>query len=279
MSSALTIDPVTPTVGAAIRGIDLRDPVSADLADEIHAALMTHLVVWFPDQEIAPETPLNLARAMGPLADRHPLYETHPDHPDVVILDWGEDRRPDADEWHTDMRFRTDWPFASVLQAVQIPATGGDTLWANMYRAYETLPAGIREEIADLKAVHDMGAFRRRYIEQGGAEALSEGMAEFGSAVHPVVDLHPFTGRPYLNVNESFTTYIDGLSFPESQRLLSYLLAHINRPDHQVRLRWQPGTVAMWDNGASQHYAVNDYLPNRRVMYRVVVARDARCTS
>lgn len=277
MSAArLHIDPVTPALGAELSGVDLSQPVSPELAAEIHRVLMDRLVVWFRDQPIHPTTVLNLARAMGPLAERHPLYTTHPDQPDVVILDWHGDMQPDAAEWHTDMRYRPESPFGSVLQAVVLPPTGGDTLWASMYRAYETLPSNLQADLAELSAVHDMGSFRRLYVQDGQSADLAGAMADVGMAVHPVVGHHAVTGRPFLNVSESFTNYIVGMSMPESQRLLTYLFGHINQPDLQVRLRWQPGTVALWDNGASQHYAVNDYLPQRRTMYRAVIASDLR---
>ena len=267
---------LTAAVGAEVRGLDLTAPLDPGAIEVLYAALLEHLVVVMHDTSAGPADLVAIASALGPLGARHPIYDTIDGFPDVVELDWHGDHEPDAAEWHTDMRFSANPPFASVLQAIILPPVGGDTLWASMYAAYDALSTGLRNDLAELDAVHDMGSFRRGFVQEGGAARLDQAMVEVGSAVHPVIDHHPVTGRPYLNVNESFTTYLVGLSMPDSSRLLSYLFGHISKPEFHVRLKWQPGTVAVWDNRASQHYAVNDYLPQRRVMHRVVVATDGR---
>ena len=220
-----------------------------------------------------------LANRLGPTSNTHHEYRSHVDEAEVVVLEWGGDRVPDAAEWHADMTYRANPPFASVLQAIVVPAAGGDTLWASMYSALDALPAGLRSELEHLEAVHDMGAFRTTAFRRGGEAELADALWKAGSAVHPVVAHHPVTGRPYLNVSESFTRFIIGLSAPESARILTLLFDQINRPEHHTRVRWEPGTVAIWDNRATQHYAVADYLPHRRVMHRVAVDRDLRCGS
>ena len=146
-----------------------------------------------------------------------------------------------------------------------------------MYAAYDALPAGMKEQLADLSAVHDMGSFRNEYLaRENGVQALNEAMAKVGSAVHPMVRNHPVTGRGFLFVNQSFTTHVVGMSSHESHRLLRYLFDHINQPEFQCRLRWQANSLVMWDNRVTQHYAVADYMPHHRLMHRVTVIDDRR---
>jgi taurine dioxygenase len=250
--------------------------MSDEVADAIHAALMEHLVLFFPRADLDAGRMVQLGEALGTLGTRHHSYPTHPDHDDVVILTWGGDRKPDAAEWHSDMTYRRQPPFASILKAVEVPPVGGDTLWASMFAVHDALPPGLRRDLEQLEAVHDMGAFRTEAYRQGGDTRVSEALTQAGVSVHPVIDHHPVTGRPYVNVSESFTRFVIGLSAPESARLLTYLFDVINRPDFHVRIKWEPGTVAIWDNRGTQHYAVADYLPHRRVMHRVAVTTDKR---
>lgn len=259
-----------PTVGpAASASVD-------DLADAVHAALLEHLVLVLPDADLDPAGMVRLGAALGTLGARHHSYATYPDHADVVVLTWEGDQTPDAAEWHADMTYRSTPPFASILKAVEVPPVGGDTLWASMFAVHDALDPGLRRDLEQLDAVHDMGAFRTGAYREGGDAGITEALTRAGSAVHPVIDHHPVTGRPYLNVSESFTRFVIGLSAPESGRLLTLLFDLVNRPDFQVRLKWQPGTVAIWDNRGTQHYAVADYLPHRRVMHRVAVVTDRR---
>jgi taurine dioxygenase len=158
-----------------------------------------------------------------------------------------------------------------------VPPSGGATLRANMDRAFDTLPAEIRILVSRLSAVHDMGAFRNNYLkENNDIGALNKGMAAFGSAVHPVAPKHPVTGRQLLFVNRSFTQHIVGMLKAESDRLLEYLFSHIESANFQVRFRWRKGSVAMWDNRCTQHFAVADYLPAYRRMHRVIIDTDRR---
>jgi taurine dioxygenase len=156
------------------------------------------------------------------------------------------------------------------------PPWVGDTLWASMFSVHDALDAGLRRDLEQLEAVHDMGAFRTGAYLEGGDAGVIDAMNRAGVATHPVIEHHPVTNRPYVNVIESFTRFVIGLSAPESGRILTYLFDLINRPEHQVRIRWAPGTVAIWDNRGTQHYAVADYLPHRRVMHRVAVVTDRR---
>lgn len=273
MSQSFAMHRITRAIGAEVSNVDFGAPATADL---IHAALMEHQVLVMRDAHLAPSQLAGLGRSLGELGARHHSYTTHPECDDVVVLDWHGDMLPDAAEWHADMTYKPVGPFASILQAMIVPPTGGDTLWANLYAVHDALDVGLRADLEQLEAVHDMGAFRTPAYRSGGNAGIDEAMVAAGSAAHPVIAHHPVTGRPYLNVSESFTRFVIGVSAPDSARLLTMLFDLINRPEFHMRLRWQPGTLAIWDNRATQHYAVADYLPDRRVMHRVAVATDAR---
>ncbi len=279
---ALTCTRLTPALGALVT-LPAPGPhgpaITEELAEAVHAALLEHSVLMLPDSGLDPASMVELGAALGTLGARHHSYETLPGFDDVVVLTWGGEQKPDASEWHSDMTYRPVPPFASILKAVELPPVGGDTLWASMFAVHDALDPGLRRDLEQLHAVHDMGAFRTGAYLEGGDAGVSDALTRAGSAVHPVIEHHPVTGRPYLNVSESFTRFVIGLSAPESGRLLTMLFDLVNRPDFHVRLRWLPGTVAIWDNRGTQHYAVADYLPHRRVMHRVAVVTDHRTPS
>ena len=164
-----------------------------------------------------------------------------------------------------------------MLSAKVVPECGGDTLWLSLSRAYETLPETIKSELQTMTAVHDMGSFRNNFAtnEIEGSKIVAA-HKEFGSAIHPIVQTHPVSGKNILFINESFTAHVVGLRNSESNRLLNYLFQHINQPEHQVRFRWTPDSIAIWDNRCTSHYATADYLPHERVMHRVTVVSDRR---
>jgi len=259
-----------------LRGLDLTHGVSEDLATCLHAALIEHHVLLFPDAHLTPRRLAELGASLGPPPPPHHSYVPHPDHGDVVVLEWGGESKPDAAEWHADMTYRKDPPFGTILQAVELPPCGGDTLFASMFAVHDALPPGLRSDLACLEAIHDLGSFRSSAYITGGEDGLEAAVGATGAAVHPMIAEHAVSGRPYLNVSEAFTRFVVGLSAPESARLLTELFDLINRPDFHLRIRWTPGAVAIWDNRGTQHYAVNDYLPHRRVMHRVVMASDHR---
>ena len=274
--SAMKVVPCTSSIGAAITDVDLSDEISDAEADFLYEALLNHFVLFFRDQHLTPKQLSFFARKFGPLAGAHHTYESLEGFDHVTVLNMGPENPPDSAEWHADLTFNQDAAFASVLQGVEIPSVGGDTLWASCFAVHDALPPGLRKDLEQLSAVHDMGSFRSHAYKAGGIDGINEQMGSVGSAVHPIIDHHPVTGRPFVNVNETFTVHILGMTQPESRRLLNYLFDLINRPQFHVRLRWQAGTIALWDNRGSQHYAVDDYLPERRVMHRVVVSSDAR---
>ena len=272
-----SIDPSTPAIGAEILGLDTHRLLGHEVQDALYGALIEHLVLFIRDIDLGPGEQLAFAESFGTIDRPHPVYPKVAGHPNVVLLKHGPKNRPDTAEWHTDLTFYESPPFASILWAKDVPVLGGDTLWSSMYAAYEALPDPIKQLIDDLEAVHDMGDFRNDYLRRGGdGRRLNEAMMKLGCAVHPLVKVHPVTGRFYLYVNQPFTRHIIGMSTVESDRLLSYLYGHINQPEFQVRFRWKSGSLVIWDNRVTQHYAVCDYLPQSRTMHRVTVIEDRR---
>ncbi len=281
--STLSFERWTPALGAEVVGLNVAELIRsgseaalAEVGNRLYDGLIDNQVLFLRDQGLSPADHVLFAKLFGDLAPRHHSYNTHPEHPDVAVLEWKPGDRPDATEWHSDMTFRPKPPFASVLQAQEIPPVGGDTLWASMYSVYESLDSGFVRDLEQMHICHDPGQFRNGAYAQGGNQGITDMLVDAGSAVWPIISHHPVTGRPYVNVSESNSRWIMGTGAAESHRIVSYLLHAINRPDHQVRLRWRPGTIAIWDNRATQHYAVADYPEHRRLMHRVAVDTDRR---
>ncbi|MCR5879115.1 taurine dioxygenase [Phenylobacterium sp. J367] len=270
------VKPLTPTIGAVIEGVDLSQALSDDLVGAVRAALLKHQVIFFEDQRLTPVQHRDFAARFGDL-HTHPLYPGVPEAPELFILDNHAGNPTDNDAWHTDVTFIETPPMASILYAKLLPESGGDTLWANMKAAYEALSPTMRDFLSGLDAVHD---FARGFPTRGivanaaGAEKHARAVAEHPPVLHPVVRTHPETGEDGLFVNYGFTERIKGLRRKESDAILNMLFDHVLKPEFQVRWRWSPNAIAFWDNRVTQHYAVNDYLPARRVMNRATVLGD-----
>ncbi|MFG2492172.1 TauD/TfdA dioxygenase family protein [Streptomyces caniferus] len=264
------IVPQAATIGAEIRGLDLSRPLSDGLRAELNRALLEWKVLFFRGQHLSSAAQREFARNWGEL-ESNPLL-ARGDSKDVVRFDKAAGGVPTFENvWHTDVTFRERPALGAVLQLREVPPTGGDTMWADMAAAYDNLPPEIRARINDARAVHDyLPGFARFY----SAAQLAPFQEEFPQVEHPVVRRHPETGRRMLFVNASFTTRIVGLEEAESDRLLRLLFQQAQVPEFQVRWRWQAGDLAFWDNRATQHYAVNDYGPHRRVAERVAIAGD-----
>jgi taurine dioxygenase len=270
------IRPLTPAIGAVIEGVDLSQPLSDDLLGFVRQALLDHKVIFFEDQHITPVQHRDFAARFGEL-HTHPLYPGVPEAPELFILDNHAGNPTDNDSWHTDVTFIETPPMASILYAKSLPPLGGDTLWSDMKAAYEALSPAMRDFLVGLDAVHD---FARGFPTRGivantaGAAKHAEEVAKHPPVLHPVIRTHPETGEDGLFVNYGFTERIKGLRRKESDAILAMLFAHIQQPEFLVRWRWSDNAVAFWDNRVTQHYAVNDYLPNRRVMNRATVLGD-----
>ena len=276
----LTIDPVTPSIGAAISGLDFSQPIPASVSDEVYQALLQHLVIFIRGVEIGPEEHLAFAKSFGDLDEPHLLYPHVENFENIVKLENDSGAPPDTNSWHTDLTFKSVQPFASILIARHVPAIGGDTMWSSCYAAYDRLPDGIKSDLEGLEAVHDLGDFRNSFAAEkngkSGIERLNESVSQFGHNIRPLIGTHPVTGRKFLNFNEAFTGHILDMTSNESNSLRTYLANHMNKPEDQVRWRWTTGDLAMWDNRVTMHYALADYLPEYRCMNRVTVVRDRR---
>ena len=269
----MTIDirPVTAVIGAEISGVDLRMPLADDDVVAIRQAWLDHLVLFFRDQHIDDDQHLAFALRFGPL-DVSPLATRYQDSPSVVVLDQTNPKGEGADEWHSDNTFLAHPPMGSILRAERLPAVGGDTCFASMYAAYEALSKPMQALVDSLTAVHDITKPLQKAIRDGHSTLdLAETQAKCPPVEHRVAVTHPETGRKALFVNRNSTTHIVGVSERENDLLLPFLLDHVRSPEFQCRFHWEPGSIAMWDNRAVQHYAVADYR-ERRIMHRATIA-------
>ena len=273
----MQINKVTPAIGAVITGIDLSAKLTNTASAAIYQALIEHLVIIFPAQNLSNKDQLRFAETFGEIDKPHAVYPHVDGLQQVTLLENDGDRPPDTNIWHTNLSFYPAPPFAAVLHAREVPEYGGDTLWASMYAAYDHLPSTMKSELEHLEAIHDPGTFRNQFLgPDKDVSTLNKSLAEVGSALHPIVSVHPGTGKKCLYVNQGFTNQIYGYSTADSVRLLNYLYSHINQPEFQFRHRWTAGDVVIWDNRVTQHYAVADYFPNYRRMHRVTVVNDRR---
>jgi taurine dioxygenase len=271
---------ISPALGSELQGVDFSASFDDTIYNEVYQALLDNLVVFFRGTEITPAQHMAFAALFGTIDEPHPLYPHVEGFENIVLLENDSGAPPDTNSWHTDLTFKRQQPFASILVARTVPAVGGDTMWSSLYAAYDRLPDGMKRDLEGLSAIHDMGDFRNSFaVDQGGLsgeERLNESVGRFGHRIRPLIDAHPVTGRKFLNFNEAFVTHINSLTTNESNALRTYLANHMNRPEDQIRWRWTAGDIAMWDNRVTMHYAVADYLPQYRCMNRITVVRDRR---
>ena len=280
---SIKTEPLTCAIGAQLHNVDLGDASRDDaLFAEIRALLVEHRVLFLRNQNITRAEHVAFARRFGKLED-HPVAGSDPEHPGLVRIYKSPDQPNDRYEnaWHTDATWREKPPFGCVLRCVECPPVGGDTMWANMVLAYERLPEHVKQQIAGLRARHSIEA------TFGAAMPIEKRLAlkaQFPDAEHPVVRTHPDTGEKILFVN-AFTTHFTnyhsaanvryGQDYsPGASQLLAYLVSQAFVPEYQVRWRWEPNSVAIWDNRSTQHYAVMDYAPCHRKMERAGIVGD-----
>ncbi len=262
----ITVDQLTPIIGAEIGGVDLAHPSNRQL-DEIHRALAENQVIFFRDQTLTPEQHLDFGRNFGPL-HLHPAAPHAPGHPELMVIHADKDSpRANGENWHSDVSCDELPPLGSILYIKTCPPRGGDTLFASMYAAYEALSERMRTYLDGLTALHDgEQVYRGLYANYGVADKPAYPRAE-----HPVVRTHPVTGRKALYVNRGFTRRILGIPRDESEGVLRYLYEHMENPLFQCRFRWRANSVAFWDNRCVQHHAMGDYCPHPRPGCRVTV--------
>lgn len=275
-SNVLEIEPLSPAIGAVLRGVNLAEPASDALIGDIRSALLKHQVIFFEGQDFTPTQQRDFAARFGDL-HVHPLYDRDEGHPEIMIIDNHVDNPTDNNFWHTDVTFIDTPPMGSILAARQLPPGGGDTMWASMTAAYNALSKPMQKFLQGLEAVHDFSfAFTAEGLagSQAGREKYEKAVAANPPVTHPVIRTHPETGEPGIFVNSVFTRRIKGLRREESKALMAFLNSHVQQPEFVVRWRWRPGDVAFWDNRNTQHRAVDDFLPHRRIMTRATVLGD-----
>ena len=269
------VTPLAPTIGAVIDGVSLADDVDAELFEQLNRALLEWKVLFFRNQDITAAQHNAFAANWGPL-ELHPFIKVvtddqSDDAPEVVRLEKGDKQGGFENVWHSDVTWREIPSLGSVLRAIEVPEVGGDTMWSDMAAAYDGLDAATKERIDGLVAEHDW------YTTFGlgmDADTRDKLRVDFPPAHHPVVRTHPETGRKMLYVNRAFTQFIVGMDTDESRALLEQLWIQASFGEYQCRWKWQVGDVAFWDNRSTQHYAISDYFPQRRVMERITVIGD-----
>lgn len=271
----ITVRPLAGALGAEISGVDLAADLDDEVVAAIRAAWLEHLVVVFRDQPISDDAFVAFARRIGPIG-RYPFVPGIDGHPEIIaVLKEAHETVNFGGIWHSDTAYLERPPSATLLVAREIPPHGGDTLFANQYLAYERLSPGMRELLLPLRAINssamaDVSKTREDRLVGNGAGAPVEDY----EASHPVVRTHPETGRRALYVNCAHTERFDGMTAEESRPLLQYLHAWQVRPELTCRLRWEVGSLAMWDNRCTQHHPINDYHGHRRLLHRITLEGD-----
>ena len=273
-TAIMTVRPLSTSVGAEICGVDLADALPESLVDDIRRALFQHGVVFFRDQRLTPEQHVAFARRFGEI-NINRFFKTVDGYPMIAeVRKEPEQTGNIGGGWHTDHTYDQAPAMGSILYALEVPETGGDTLFASMYAAYDALSDGLKRTLEGLQALHSSrhifgveayagrGDLKGRYLNP---EAATQ------DAVHPVVVRHPGSGRKALYVNPAFTVRIVDWTDEESRPLLQYLYAHAARPEFAYRFQWRAGSLAFWDNRCTWHYALNDYHGHRRVLHRITV--------
>jgi taurine dioxygenase len=267
-ADSLQVHPLTPAVGAEIRGVDLSRALAPLVAQAIRDALTTHQVIFFRDQDLSVEQQVAFGRLFGDLVV-HPNDPGLSGHPEVMIIHADSaSKRVAGERWHSDVSCDPEPPMGSILRLHTVPEQGGDTLFSSMYAAYDALSPPMQAWLGTLTGEHDGAPYYRSVNARIGRD---DGGKSYPQAVHPVVRTHPVSGRKGIFVNEMFTTRIVGLSRDESDAVLAFLFKHVQRPEFQCRFQWAAHSIAFWDNRCTQHMAIWDYFPATRSGYRVTI--------
>ncbi len=274
-SSTVKVRPVSGGIGAEINGVDLADELSEETVSEVRQALLDHLVIFFRDQEIAPAQQLAFVRRFGE-PDIYPFVKGLDDYPEITpILKLPEETVNFGGIWHSDTVYQSEPPMGTVLYAKELPPSGGDTLFANQYRAYETLSEPLRNFLDGLTAINSAAKGTASKTRADRVADAGTGLAaEVMEAEHPVVRTHPETGRKALFVNIGHTVRFAGMTEEESAPILDFLYRHQIKPEFSYRFVWRPGSLAFWDNRCAQHYPVNDYHGHTRLLHRITLKGD-----
>ena len=270
----IQVKPIAGALGAEIYGVDLAN-LDDEIFADIHHAFLENLVIFFRDQTITPEQQVAFSARFAPVG-YYPFLKGLPGHPAVIeVRKEPEDNLNFGGVWHTDTAYLAKPPMGSVLYAREIPESGGDTMFANLYLAHETLSDPMKAMLDGRNAVNssqkgDAAVGRQKSVDENPKDA-SDTQTE---STHPVFRTHPETGRQALYVNRGHTVCFEGMTQQESAPILEYLFEHQIRPEFTCRFQWAPGSIAIWDNRCALHYPLNDYQGQRRVMHRVTIEGD-----
>jgi taurine dioxygenase len=275
MSPSIEVRPIAGALGAEISGIDLSSDLAEDTVSTIRRAWLEHLVIFFRDQDLTPAQFLAFARRFGKVIE-YPFVKGLDEFPEIIpVVKLEHERVNFGGIWHSDTAYLDVPPMASMLIAREVPPVGGDTLFANMYLAYESLSGRMRSVLDGLIGINSSAnADVTRTREDRMKDSARGDARKDYVAGHPVVRVHPETGRRALYVNVAHTAGFEGMSREESAPILDYLFRHQVRPEFTCRFVWRPGSIAFWDNRCAQHNPINDYHGHRRVMHRVTLAGD-----
>jgi alpha-ketoglutarate-dependent taurine dioxygenase len=267
----LDVRPLSPTIGAEIHGIDCAGDLDEEVVDAIRACWLERLVVFFPDQRLDDDTQIAFARRFGDLTESHPVEPQVVERKEIHSIESGKDR---TDFWHTDITFMNRPAMASMLRSIVVPEAGGDTMWADTRAAYDALAEPLQQLCDELSAFHFEPYYAQAVAEGHGNVWEGKKLTRLLPATHPVVRVHPETGRKNLFVNPKFTIRVTDMPEAQSDGLLRLLYDHMASPQFLVRYHWQPDTLAFWDNRATMHFGIFDYEGERRVMHRVTLRGD-----
>lgn len=271
-SNSIEILPISGALGAEIHGVDLTRDLSDGTIATIRAALLEHLVIFFRDQHIDPPHQLAFAKRFGEIAE-YPMIKGLEDYPEIVpVIKMPDDKANFGGLWHTDTAYLDMPPMGAILAAKEVPPYGGDTLFSNMYLAYERLSEGMHRMLDDLIAINSSAKADVTKTREDMVNKADDRPPPALTARHPVVRIHPETGRKALYVNFGHTVRFQGMTEAESTPILNYLFRHQVQPEFTCCFKWRRGSIAFWDNRAVLHNPVNDYHGYKRVMHRIIIA-------
>jgi taurine dioxygenase len=268
------VNRLSPTIGGELLGVDLRQDLTSEVKDLIYEALLVYKVIFFRDQDLTTDQHIHFSKNFGDL-EVHPFAPFKDGYPEVLKITHNEKSRGRENTWHSDVTWRKEPSLGSVLRMLEKPENGGDTLFSDMYAAYDDLTDEVKQKLEGAVAVHDFVGFRKRLIKEGKSPKEIEAFNEkFPMPEHPVFRTHPDTGKKVIYVNRAFTQYIKGWEENESKDMLDFLYSRASTPEYQCRFAWENNSIAFWDNRACQHYANSDYWPQIRRVERVTIIGD-----
>ena len=273
--NTIEVNPLGGALGAEISGIDLNEVISDEQLTEVRQVFGQYAVIFFRNQNLSPENEIRFAKRWGEI-NTNRFFSSVEGYPQIALVVKEPDQKNNiGGSWHTDHSYDIAPALGSMLFAHEVPVSGGDTVFASMYKAYDTLSDGLKSTLSNLRARHSsahvFGAARAANGNDDTVGRIKNPEAATQEAIHPVVISHPETGRKSLYVNPGFTLGFEGWSDEESKPLLEYLYAHAARPEFTCRFQWKAGSIAFWDNRATWHLAVNDYQGHRRMMHRITI--------